>query len=142
MRSFEIEHKQSVYLHDTKNVGNVKDQFAILDSDGAILICHAIPGHTSDPQPCKMFSTSGLASNTSLDTCSEVLAWPAQMYVFSFLIAAWFISSCGSVYQAQRESVAMTVFQTWLFGISVIAIIAESTPHVSVHPYNSIAFLC
>lgn len=90
-----------------------------------------------------MFSTSGLASNTSLDTCSEVLAWPAQMYVFTFLIAGgpWFILSCGSVYQAQRESVAMTVFQTWLFGISVIAIIAESTPHVSVHPYNSIAVL-
>ena len=43
----------------------------------------------------------------------------------------------SSVSQAKRESVATVAFQIWLFGISIVAILTESIPHVLVHsPYQ------
>lgn len=69
-------------------------------------------------------------------TCIQVLTWPAQMQV-CFSTCRPVIYPASSVSQAKRESVATVAFQIWLFGISIVAILTESIPHVLVHsPYQ------
>jgi len=136
-----MEHIQSVDLRNIINASNVtvKDKFAILDdSNNAVLLCHAIPGYTSDPNPCQKVFIDGYGALASVgfnasssDTCTQVLEWPAQMCVFQMLLNSFTVNLPGHrAHQAIRETMAIMALQVWLFTISVIAIIAESIPHV------------
>ncbi|KAF8482306.1 hypothetical protein JB92DRAFT_1679405 [Gautieria morchelliformis] len=118
-RGLGIEHTQSVALHDIIGVSNVTAKFAILDSksENVVLLCDT-PGQTL-PQPCQKFPLTlsgipGIPPDQGLNgSCTQALVWPQQ-----------------KVNQAMRESVAMIIFQAWLFGVSVVAILTESIPHV------------
>ena len=101
-RALRMEHIQSVDLRNIINASNVtvKDKFAILDdSNNAVLLCHAIPGYTSDPNPCQKVFIDGygdLASAalnaSSSEICTRVLEWPAQMCVFQLLLNSFLVN--------------------------------------------------
>jgi hypothetical protein len=104
IRGLGLEISESNHLHHIMNVGEVTDEFAILDSSDSILICHAFPGHTSDPHPCGKFpvfnaaGVAGFSLNTTVDTCHQVLAWPAQMCVLSSVVTSVFTSNAVLVF--------------------------------------------
>jgi hypothetical protein len=143
-RGLAITRTQSVAVDDIISVSNVTAKFAILYSEDVVFLCDPSPDQASLPQPCQKIplTLSGLPDmlpDAGLNgVCTQLLAWPQQMCLFSHSTAVSQLISYPRINQAMRECVAMIIFQAWLFGVSVVGILNESIPHVSVYSLSSI----
>ena len=75
----------------------------------------------------------GLGSNaaTLSPTCLQTLNWPLARSVFSWLLIHSMLTLCR-VDNTKREDIVFIGFSIWVLGMSLVAVLNESPPHMYV----------